>query len=102
MHDDTIRDIASLLIHADRDVNDTRAVSPPIWQTANFFNSDLKAFREEAEGVRPPQFYTRYGNPNASQFETIVARLEDTEAALATASGMAAMTLAVKAGRWTL
>lgn len=95
MHDDTIRDIASLLIHGDRDVNNTRAVSPPIWQTANFFNSDLEAFREEAEGVRPPQFYTRYGNPNASQFETIVSQLEGTETALATASGMAAMTLAV-------
>ena len=94
MHDKT-RDVASLLIHADRELNETHAVTPPIWQTANFFSTDLKAFREVAEGVHPREFYTRYGNPNASQFESIVAQLEGTEAALATASGMGAMTLAV-------
>ncbi len=94
MHE-KLTDIASLLIHGDRDLNDTRAVAPPIWQTANFFSRDLETFREEAEGVRPGHFYTRYGNPNSAQVESIVSQLEKTEAAMATGSGMAGITLAV-------
>jgi cystathionine beta-lyase/cystathionine gamma-synthase len=42
-------------------------------------------------------FYTRYGNPNHAQVAAVVAELEHTEAAMVTASGMAALTTAVLA-----
>lgn len=40
-----------------------------------------------------PQFYGRYATPNTKQVEAIVSRLEGGEAALAVASGMAAVSL---------
>jgi O-succinylhomoserine sulfhydrylase len=55
-------------------------------------------FKGEAEGY----VYSRYGNPTVTMFETRMALLEGSEAARATASGMAAVTSAlmcsVKAG----
>ena len=46
---------------------------------------------------RGHDFYTRYGNPNHAQVSAVVAELEHTEAAMVTASGMAALTTAVLA-----
>ena len=46
---------------------------------------------------RGQDFYTRYGNPNHAQVAAVVAELEHTEAAMVTASGMAALTTAVLA-----
>ncbi|MDQ2872014.1 MAG: aminotransferase class I/II-fold pyridoxal phosphate-dependent enzyme, partial [Candidatus Eremiobacteraeota bacterium] len=44
---------------------------------------------------RHEQFYTRYGNPTLARVEALIAQLENTEAALVTASGMAAITVAL-------
>ncbi|WP_137844621.1 aminotransferase class I/II-fold pyridoxal phosphate-dependent enzyme [Microbacterium sp. 2FI] len=82
-------------IHADRDVNPTQAIAPPIYQTANFWADDLAAFAASAVETRGTSFYTRYGNPNHAQVAAVVAELEGTEAAMVTASGMAALTTAV-------
>ncbi len=77
-------------IHAGRQHNDTRAVTTPIFQTSVF------ELRENAEGAEfsaatePPQFYTRWGNPNFSEVEAVVAALEKAERALVTSSGMSA------------
>ncbi len=46
---------------------------------------------------RGKDFYTRFGNPNHAQVAAVVAELENTEAAMVTASGMAALTTAVLA-----
>jgi cystathionine beta-lyase/cystathionine gamma-synthase len=81
--------------HADQELNETRSVAPPIWQTATFRAETAEEFLDVATRVQSDRFYTRYGNPNHGQASAVIASLEGGEAALVTASGMAAMTLAV-------
>ncbi len=82
-------------LHADRSHNPTFAVSPAIFQTSTFrWPSTDEGAKLSAER-NPAQFYSRMGNPNVHQFEAIAAALEGSEAALATASGAAACTLAI-------
>jgi methionine-gamma-lyase len=81
----------SVAIHADRPLNDTPAVSPPIWQTSTFRADTPEEFLRQASEPRADRFYTRYGNPTHSQVEAVVAALEGTEAAMVTGSGMGAI-----------
>jgi methionine-gamma-lyase len=89
--------ISTLAIHADRDVHPSHAVAPPIYQTATFWAEDAEQFAQAAVDRRGQGFYTRFGNPNHAQVAAVVAELEHTEAAMVTASGMAALTTAVLA-----
>ena len=89
--------ISTVAIHADRDVHPSRAVAPPIYQTATFWAEDAEQFAQAAVDRRGQGFYTRFGNPNHAQVAAVVAELEHTEAAMVTASGMAALTTAVLA-----
>ena len=74
------------------------ALSPPLHLTSTF------AFPSAAEGGRrfageaPGYIYGRIGNPTVALLETRLASLEGGEAALATASGMGAITTAI----WSL
>jgi methionine-gamma-lyase len=86
---------STVALHADRPHNPTLAVSPPIFQTSTFRWDRLDDGVRLAAQRSPASFYTRLGNPNQHQLEAIVASLEGSEAALATASGSAAATLAV-------
>ncbi|OLE55696.1 MAG: methionine gamma-lyase [Acidobacteria bacterium 13_1_20CM_3_53_8] len=78
-------------IHADEDVNGTRAISPPIWQTTSFRADSTEHFVEMATTPMHAEFYTRYGNPTHKQVEAVVTSLEGGEAALVTGSGMGAI-----------
>ena len=89
--------MSTVAIHADRDVHPSRAVARPIYQTATFWAEDAEQFAQVAVDRRGHEFYTRYGNPNHAQVAAVVAELEHTEAAMVTASGMAALTTAVLA-----
>jgi methionine-gamma-lyase len=91
-HDDAVE---TLLLHADRHLNRTAAVAPPIFQTATFRGDSGEDFARRAGEPRHPEFYTRYGNPTQAQAEGVLAALEGAEAALVTASGMAAVSAAV-------
>jgi methionine-gamma-lyase len=82
-------------IHADRDVYPSRAIARPIYQTAAFWAEDAEQFARAAAEPRGHDFYTRYGNPNHAQVAAVIAQLEHTEAAMVTASGMAALTTAI-------
>lgn len=77
-------------IHGGRRHNSTRAVTTPIFQTSVFELQENAEGAEFAAAIEPPQFYTRWGNPNASEVEEVIARLEGAERALITSSGMAA------------
>lgn len=88
---------STTVLHADRDVHPSRAVAPPIYQTAAFWAEDTETFVRVATDRRGKDFYTRYGNPNHAQVAAVIAELERTEAAMVTASGMAALTTAVLA-----
>lgn len=72
-------------------------MAPPIYQTATFYAEDAEQFAQAAVERRGKDFYTRCGNPNHAQVAAVVAELEHTEAAMVTASGMAALTTAVLA-----
>lgn len=77
------------------EIQAARPVAPPIYQTSTFWASDAGEFLDMATASRHSAFYTRYGNPTVRLLEDAVAHLEGGEAAIATASGMAAMVAAV-------
>ena len=80
-------------IHAADDVNPSSGISSPIYQSATFRFESPEAIAEAMVAEAHPQFYGRYATPNTKQVEATVAKLEQGEAALATASGMAAISL---------
>jgi len=66
--------------------------SVPIFQTSTFRFETAEEYAETIAFRRPGYTYTRgYGNPTLLAFETLMADLEDTEAAFSFASGMAAI-----------
>ncbi|MBV8206578.1 MAG: PLP-dependent transferase [Acidobacteria bacterium] len=83
------------LIHADRSLNPTNAVAPPIFQTATFRAPSVGEFVRRSGEPRHPEYYSRFGNPSLAQVEQVLAAAESAEAALVTASGMAAVSAAV-------
>jgi cystathionine beta-lyase/cystathionine gamma-synthase len=85
----------SLVVHVDRPLNETSAATPPIWQTSTFGASGPEQFMDMATQPRHDHYYGRYGNPTLTQAEAVIAALEETEGAMLTASGMAAITTAV-------
>ena len=84
-------------IHAGKHHNPTRAVTTPIFQTSVFQLLENREGAAFAAAVEPPTFYTRWGNPNASEVEAVLAALEGAERALVAASGMAAFALVFEA-----
>jgi methionine-gamma-lyase len=73
----------------------TGALDTPIYQSTTFVSASSEemaaVYGEEKFGY----MYTRYGNPTIRAFELKMAALEGGEAALATASGMAAISSAI-------
>ena len=87
---------ATLAIHAGQ--NKFRVAGPvgvEISRTANFTFSSTEEMRLWAEGKSSAYIYTRYGNPTLTIAETKLAALEGAEAAIVTASGMAAISNAL-------
>lgn len=89
--------IETRLIHRDRALNATAAVANLIYQTAMFRADSAEDFGRRASQPRHPEYYTRFGNPNRAQVESVLADLEGAESALVTASGMSAIATAVLA-----
>ncbi len=82
-------------VHTSREFNRTSAINPPIWQTSTFRAESSEHFVELAKSVKPPEYYSRYGNPTHEQVEAVMAALEGGEAAMVTASGMGAISTSV-------
>ncbi|MBI3669163.1 MAG: aminotransferase class I/II-fold pyridoxal phosphate-dependent enzyme [Acidobacteria bacterium] len=72
-------------------------VSTPIVRTSTFTFSSTAEMKRWAEGKSKAYIYTRYGNPTLAVAETRLAELEGGEAAIVTASGMAAISSALLA-----
>jgi methionine-gamma-lyase len=66
-------------------------VTVPIYQTSTFEVGSAAELEELLEFKRPGHSYTRYSNPTHAALEGALAELEGGEAALVTASGMAAI-----------
>ena len=67
------------------------AVAPPIYQTSTFVFKTPEEGAARFAGTDPGYIYTRMGNPTIAMLETSVATLEEGIAALATSSGMSAV-----------
>jgi methionine-gamma-lyase len=70
-------------------------VTTPIVRTSNFNFASTAELKRFAEGKSKAYLYTRYGNPTLAVVERKIADMENAEAALVTASGMAAISSAL-------
>src|SRR5579859_1564610 len=70
-------------------------VGPSISRTSTFTFSSTEEMKRWAEGKSSAYIYTRYGNPTLTIAEGKIAALEGAEAAVVTASGMAAISSAL-------
>lgn len=66
-------------------------VTTPIVQASTFTFKSVEEMKRWAEGRSKADIYTRYGNPTLRVVEAKLASLEEGEAGLVTASGMAAI-----------
>ncbi len=72
-----------------------RSHVPPIYQTVNFEYETAQDGLDVFEGKKEGYIYTRDGNPTTDLLANMVALLENAEAGLAAASGMAAISSAL-------
>jgi O-succinylhomoserine sulfhydrylase len=82
--------------------SDNMEMSEALYLTQGYVYDSAESADARFSGAEPGFVYTRYGNPTVKMFEDRLALLEGAEACKATATGMAAMHLAlmglVKAG----
>jgi methionine-gamma-lyase len=84
---------ATRAIHAGYDPAEAQgALTPPLHLTSTFAFESAEAGGEMFAGTREGHFYSRISNPTTDLLERRLASLEGAEAAVATASGMGAIT----------
>lgn len=89
---------ATRAVHAGEEKHGIGApVATPVVRTSTFTFSNTAEMKRWAEGKSKAYIYTRYGNPTLSVAEEKIAGLEHGEAAVVTASGMAAISSALLA-----
>src|SRR6266571_6051758 len=87
---------ATLAVHAgEPPCRVTGALDTPIYQSTTFVSVDSDEMAAVYGGEKFGYMYTRYGNPTIRALEEKLAALEGGEAALAAASGMAAISSAI-------
>ena len=85
----------TLQIHAGHMENSAGALCAPIYQTSTFVFDTVEQGGNRFAGGEPGYIYSRLSNPTLNAVEAKIAALENAEAALATASGMGAITSAI-------
>ncbi|MBF0339528.1 MAG: O-succinylhomoserine sulfhydrylase [Magnetococcales bacterium] len=85
--------LATRALHAGGPTTPERENSPPIFLTSSFRFDSAEHAQAVFAGEEEGNVYSRFTNPTVALFETRVAALENAEHAVATASGMAAVTL---------
>ncbi|MGH9343873.1 MAG: trans-sulfuration enzyme family protein [Terriglobia bacterium] len=87
---------ATLAVHAGEEpCPATGALDTPIYQSTTFVSATADEMAAVYGAQKPGYMYTRYGNPTIRALEMKMAALEGCEDALATSSGMAAISSAV-------
>jgi cystathionine beta-lyase/cystathionine gamma-synthase len=71
------------------------AITPPVFQTSNFAFNNVDELKKAIASEKESYIYSRGNNPTTDILCKKIAALEDTEEALAFASGMAAISSAV-------
>jgi methionine-gamma-lyase len=88
----------SLCCHAGQHADPlTGAHNTPIYQTSTFAFKNVQDGAAKFAGEKEGYIYTRLGNPTQTALEEKMAAIEGAEAAIATASGMAAISSSVMA-----
>ena len=91
-----INGFATKAIHGGKDENiNNGSLITPIYQSATFVFDSTEQGGRIFSGDEEGFLYTRVGNPTINQLEERLALLEGAEAALATASGMGAISAAI-------
>src|SRR5512136_160381 len=85
----------TLLIHGGTSPGPSGATTVPIVQSSSFAHETAEELEDIFRGRKAGQVYTRIGNPTTEALEKRLALLDGGIAAIATASGMAAITTAV-------
>jgi cystathionine beta-lyase/cystathionine gamma-synthase len=67
------------------------SLAPVLFPSTTYEVDSVDDHRQMAGTARPAHYYSRFGSPSVQEFEQAVALLEGAEAALASASGMAAV-----------
>ncbi|MFO1067073.1 MAG: methionine gamma-lyase [Geminicoccaceae bacterium] len=99
MSSDAALGLATRAIHHGYDpLSHQGALTPPVYMTSTFAFPDGASGGRRFGGEEQGYIYTRIGNPTVALLEAKLAALEGGETALATASGMGAITAAA----WTL
>jgi methionine-gamma-lyase len=88
---------ASRAVHAGRELVARSPLAPDLTPAAVHVYTDLDDYDAVARGDRPGHYYGRNSNSNRSMLEQVVAELEGADAGVATASGMAALYVAILA-----
>ena len=88
-------DPATTAITAGRD--DSGALAPSLTSSTTWSSSGLEESHQQAKAIHETKNYSRYANPTVEAFENAIAELENTQAALAFASGMGAVSSVVLA-----
>jgi cystathionine beta-lyase/cystathionine gamma-synthase len=70
---------------------DNRSLVSPIYQSVKFEFESVEETERSIRGERPGFFYSRASNPTVRELELLVAELQDREDAIATGSGIAAI-----------
>lgn len=86
---------ATRQIHAGKVANDAGALCSPIYQTSTFEFETVEQGGARFAGQESGYIYSRLGNPTVGVVEAKMAELEGGEDALATASGMGAISTAI-------
>lgn len=88
---------ATIAVHAGEHGNrpDYTPICTPIHNAVTYTYDDMHKLDAVLAGTQAGYVYHRYGNPTITALEEAVARLEGTESAIASASGMAAIHLAL-------
>jgi cystathionine beta-lyase/cystathionine gamma-synthase len=76
---------------------DNRPLVAPIYQSVKFSFDDVEETRRQWAGQREGFYYSRVSNPTLRQLELALAELQGRDACLLTASGVAAMSVALLA-----
>lgn len=88
---------ATQLVHGGQTRSQFGETSETLYLTQGFVYDSAEFAESRFNGEAPGYVYSRYANPTVSMFEDRIKMLEGAEAARATASGMAAVNLALMA-----
>jgi cystathionine beta-lyase/cystathionine gamma-synthase len=91
-----MKDLSFIINHLGEDRGEyLNAVTPPIFQTSNFAFRNVRELKNAIADEKNSYIYSRGNNPTVDILCKKLAALEDTEEALAFASGMAAISSAL-------